>query len=105
LAVTFALGASFVAMEVHEFNDLASHGHSWHQSGFLSAYFTLVGTHGLHISIGLLWAAVLMFTIYKKGLGRNTLRKLTLFSLFWHFLDLIWIFIFTIVYLYGVIPL
>lgn len=101
LGLTFLLGLSFVAMEVYEFYELAHEGNSWMRSGFLSAFFTLVATHGLHISAGLLWIIVLMRQIYQLGFTGNVLRRLTLFSLFWHFLDLIWIFIFTIVYLFG----
>lgn len=101
LGLTFLLGLSFVAMEVYEFYELVHEGSSWTRSGFLSAFFTLVATHGLHISAGLLWIIVLMRQIYQLGFTANVLRRLTLFSLFWHFLDLIWIFIFTIVYLFG----
>jgi cytochrome o ubiquinol oxidase subunit 3 len=103
LGVTFVLGASFVTMEISEFSRLVHEGNSWQRSGFLSSFFTLVGTHGLHISVGLLWMLVLMIEIARRGLGKNTVRRLTMFSLFWHFLDLIWIFIFTMVYLMGVI--
>lgn len=101
LLVTFVLGLAFLSMELYEFAKLYSEGHSWRQSGFLTAYFTLVGTHGLHISIGLIWLAVLGVRIYFKGLSQNVGKRLTMFSLFWHFLDIIWIFIFTIVYLLG----
>lgn len=104
LGVTFALGAAFLVMELLEFRHLAAEGNSWHRSGFLSAFFTLVGTHGLHITAGLVWLSVLMFQTVRRGLTHGTVRRLTLFSLFWHFLDLIWIFIFTIVYLHGAIP-
>lgn len=104
LGVTFVLGIAFLALEIFEFHELAAEGNSWHRSGFLSAFFTLVGTHGLHITAGLVWLAVLMFQSVRRGLTHGTVRRLTLFSLFWHFLDLIWIFIFTIVYLHGAIP-
>lgn len=100
-ALTFLLGAAFLGLELSEFRHLAIEGSSWQRSGFLSSYFTLVGTHGLHITVGLLWLVVLMVQLAKKGFGANGLRRLTLFSLFWHFLDVIWIFIFTIVYLLG----
>lgn len=103
LAVTFLLGLAFVGMELFEFNQLVGEGHSWQASAFLSAFFTLVGTHGLHIIVGLLWIVSLGWLILKRGLGRHTTRKLMLFSLFWHFLDIVWIFIFTIVYLLGVV--
>jgi len=101
LAITFLLGAAFVGMELKEFAHLAAEGNSWKRSGFLSAFFTLVGTHGLHISSGLIWMGVLIYQIYRKGLTDPVRRRLALFSLFWHFLDIIWIFIFTIVYLMG----
>ena len=101
-AVTFLLGLSFLVMELHEFHHLAATGDSWRRSGFLSAYFVLVGTHGFHITVGLLWMAVMLVRTAKKGLTRNNLRRLKLLSIFWHFLDIVWIFIFTIVYLLGV---
>ena len=103
LGVTFLLGAAFLGLELTEFRQFVYEGNGWQTSGFLSAFFTLVGTHGLHITIGLLWLAVLGWQIITRGLVANVLRRLTLFSLFWHFLDIIWIFIFTIVYLIGVI--
>lgn len=103
LSATFVLGAAFLAMELSEFRHLAIDGNSWHRSAFLSSYFTLVGTHGLHITIGLLWVLVIMPRIFKRGITSITARRLALFSLFWHFLDVIWILIFTIVYLMGVL--
>lgn len=103
LVVTFLLGAVFVGLEVHEFINLAHEGHSWSASAFLSAFFTLVGTHGLHISVGLLWMGVLAVQLVRKGLTHGGLKRLTLLSLFWHFLDIVWIFIFTIVYLLGAV--
>lgn len=102
-ALTFLLGASFVAIELHEFTHLVEEGNSWKRSAFLSSFFTLVGTHGLHVTIGLIWMVVNMAQVFWQGLTINTFRRLVVFSLFWHFLDLIWIFIFTFVYLMGVI--
>lgn len=104
LGLTFLLGAGFLGMELNEFAHLAAEGHGWDYSAFLSAFFTLVGTHGLHISVGLLWLAILAGYVIRRGLTKTTVRRLTLFSLFWHFLDVIWIFIFTIVYLFGALP-
>ena len=101
MAITFALGIAFLAMELSEFRHLAHEGNSWRRSGFLSSFFTLVGTHGLHITVGLIWMAVMAWRIKAIGFTRNTIRRLTMLSLFWHFLDVIWIFIFTIVYLLG----
>jgi cytochrome o ubiquinol oxidase subunit 3 len=99
--ITFLLGVFFLTVELSEFRHLAEEGNSWRRSGFLSAFFTLVGTHGLHITAGLLWMATLMVRMAKQGIGRTSIRQLTMLSLFWHFLDIIWIFIFTIVYLMG----
>jgi cytochrome o ubiquinol oxidase subunit 3 len=103
LALSFLLGASFIVMELTEFTHLVQDGHSWRKSAFLSSFFTLVGTHGLHVSIGLLWMAVMMVQVFLLGVTIETFRRLVVFSLFWHFLDLVWIFIFTFVYLMGVI--
>lgn len=103
LAVTFILGAAFLAMELYEFRHLIHEGYDWQRSGFLSAYFTLVGTHGLHIVAGLIWIAVLLTQLYYKGITAMTIKRTLMLSLFWHFLDIVWIFIFTIVYLMGVI--
>jgi cytochrome o ubiquinol oxidase subunit 3 len=101
LLITYVLGISFLGMELHEFSNLVSEGNSWRRGGFLSSFFTLVGTHGLHITIGLIWSVVLMLKISAGGFSRSLLRRLTMFSMFWHFLDIVWIFIFTIVYLMG----
>lgn len=103
LLVTFILGMAFVVMELTEFRQLAHEGNSWTRSAFLSSFFTLVGTHGLHITAGLTWMLVMIWQVIQRGLTGPVLRRLTLLSIFWHFLDLIWIFIFTIVYLLGVI--
>jgi cytochrome o ubiquinol oxidase subunit 3 len=101
--LTFLLGVAFLALELSEFRHLVHEGDSWRRSGFLSAFFTLVGTHGLHITIGLFWMVVMMAQVMRRGLSSVTVRKLTLLSLFWHFLDVIWIFIFSIVYLLGAV--
>lgn len=101
LVATIALGASFLVMELTEFGQLIQDGNSWQLSGFLSAFFTLVGTHGAHITVGLLWLIIMTTRIVMYGLTPATLRRLTLAAMFWHFLDVIWIFIFTIVYLMG----
>jgi cytochrome o ubiquinol oxidase subunit 3 len=101
--VTFLLGLSFLGLEVSEFSKFIAEGNNWQKSAFLSAFFSLVGTHGLHITFGLLWMAICMIYVWMKGLTPSISRKLTLLSLFWHFLDIVWIFIFTIVYLFGAI--
>ena len=102
LAVTFALGLTFVTVELAEFSHLIAVGHSWRISAFLSSFFTLVGTHGFHISVGLLWALVMGAFLLRRGLNPQILRRLEMFSIFWHFLDIVWVFIFTIVFLMGV---
>jgi cytochrome o ubiquinol oxidase subunit 3 len=99
LGATFVLGAVFVGMEVHEFAKLAHHGAGPGTSAFLSAYFTLVGTHGLHVGLGSLWIALMMHQAWHFGLDGITRRRLACLSLFWHFLDLVWICVFTFVYL------
>lgn len=103
LIVTFLLGASFLVMELKEFAQLIHEGNAWDRSGFLSAFFTLVGTHGLHVASGLLWMTILILHVIFRGINPTTVVKLTCLSLFWHFLDIVWIFVFTIVYLMGAI--
>lgn len=100
-AITFLLGVAFLALELNEFHHLAAEGNSWRRSGFLSAFFTLVGTHGLHITCGLIWMYFMMINVIRRGLTPGNIKRLTMLSLFWHFLDIVWIFIFTIVYLMG----
>jgi cytochrome o ubiquinol oxidase subunit 3 len=103
LMITFCLGLSFVVMEVREFMHLYAEGNSWHLSAALSSFFTLVGTHGLHVSIGLLWMLFMMVQLIKYGTSKEINRRLTYLGLFWHFLDIVWIFVFTIVYLMSAI--
>jgi len=103
LIITFIFGISFVFSEVHEFSALIAENHGPDQSAFLSSFFTLVGTHGLHVSCGLLWLGTMIVQVMKKGITPNTRLRLVLFSLFWHFLDIIWVCIFTLVYLLGVL--
>lgn len=104
LVLTVITGASFVAMEVNEFIHLALAGHGPQASGAMSAFFTLVGTHGLHVTVGLLWMILLMFQLpqFKLDDGRMQ-RRFTYLGLFWNFLDIVWIFVFTVVYLMGAI--
>jgi cytochrome o ubiquinol oxidase subunit 3 len=99
MALTFALGIAFLSLELSEFSRFVADGNSWQRSAFLSSFFTLVGTHGLHITIGLLWLAVAMVQVWTRGLTPFITSKLIRFSFFWHFLDVVWIFIFTVVYL------
>jgi cytochrome o ubiquinol oxidase subunit 3 len=101
LLITFLLGATFLAMELWEFSQLLGEGHGWQQSAFLSSYFVLVGTHGLHIAVGLIWMAVVIFRLLQRNFKETDVRRLSLLGLFWHFLDVIWIFIFSFVYLIG----
>ncbi len=100
-SITFILGIVFLALELTDFRHLALQGDSWRRSGFLSSFFALVGTHGLHITVGLIWMLVMLVRVWMVGLSKGNIRRLTLLSIFWHFLDIIWIFIFTIVYLFG----
>lgn len=97
--VTFILGALFLSLEMKEFTEFIREGQTLKSNAFLSSFFVLVGTHGLHITSGLLWMAITMVYVVKRGLNSHLVRKLALLSLFWHFLDIVWIFIFTIVYL------
>lgn len=101
LVLTFLLGAAFLAMELYEFAELIHEGAGPSTSAFLSAFFTLVATHGIHIAIGLLWLGVLFYRLWRYNFKSKDLFRLSLFSLFWHFLDIVWIFIFSIVYLIG----
>ncbi len=99
LAVTGVLGAVFIGMELYEFAELVHEGATPDVSAYLSAYFTLVATHGLHVTFGLLWLAIMIHQVLKFGLDGIVRRRLACLSLFWHFLDLIWICVFTFVYL------
>jgi cytochrome o ubiquinol oxidase subunit 3 len=102
--VTFVLGAAFLALEIREFADMIARGATPQRSAFLSAFFTLVGCHGLHVTAGLIWLAVMMVQVEMKGFGATVERRLLCFSLFWHALDIVWIGLFTVVYLMGVSP-
>lgn len=97
--VTFMLGLAFLCIELYEFAEFIHEGHTMQANAFLSSFFTLVGTHGLHIFSGLLWMGITLIYIIKRGLNDHMVRKLGLLSLFWHFLDIVWIFIFTFVYM------
>ena len=103
LAVTFLLGLGFVSMEINEFHGLIAAGHGPDRSAFLSSFFTLVGTHGTHVTFGLIWMAVMIGQVAVKGLTSPVQSRLMRLSMFWHFLDIIWIGIFSIVYLMGVV--
>jgi cytochrome o ubiquinol oxidase subunit 3 len=102
MAATFILGATFIGLEVREFADLVARGAGPTRSAFLSAFFTLVGCHGLHVTAGLLWLLTMMAQVFAKGYRADILRRMLCFSLFWHALDIIWVAVFTMVYLMGV---
>ncbi len=101
--VTFVLGCCFIAMEIYEFHNLYLEGHTWSKGAFLSSFFTLVATHGIHVTIGLIWMLTIIFQINIHGITPVTKTKLTCLGLFWHFLDIVWIFVFSVVYLMGAI--
>lgn len=101
LLLTFVLGACFVGMELYEFAHLVHEGYSWTTSGAASAFFTLVGTHGFHVSVGLLWILIMIGQMSRFKFNHLTERRLVYLGLFWNFLDIVWIFVFTIVYLRG----
>jgi cytochrome o ubiquinol oxidase subunit 3 len=104
LIVTGLLGAGFIYFELYEFLHLIHEGAGPARSGFLTSFFALVGTHGLHVSFGIVWLIVLLFQINKHGLTEANGRRLMCLSMFWHFLDVVWIGVFTFVYLMGVLP-
>lgn len=103
LAVSGLLAAAFVGLEIHEFAGMIAEGAGPDRSAFLSSFFTLVGTHGLHVSVGILWLIVLMVQTGKFGLTEANIRRLRCLSMFWHFLDLVWVGVFSYVYLAGVL--
>jgi cytochrome o ubiquinol oxidase subunit 3 len=102
MTVTFILGVAFIGLEAREFAGLVSQGAGPTRSAFLSAFFTLVGCHGLHVSCGLLWLLTMMAQVFAKGYRADILRRILCFSLFWHALDIIWVALFSMVYLMGV---
>ena len=104
LAVTGLLGAGFIGLELHEFASLIHDGAGPQRSAFLTSFFALVGTHGLHVSFGIVWLVVLMTQVGRFGLTPANRRRLFCLSMFWHFLDVVWIGVFTFVYLMGVLP-
>lgn len=101
LAITGVLGAGFIGLELYEFAHLIHEGAVPQRSAFLSSFFTLVGTHGLHVTFGIIWLVTLMVQIKQRGLGPENRRRLMCLSMFWHFLDVVWIGVFTFVYLMG----
>jgi len=104
LAITGLFGAAFIGLELYEFAHLIHEGAVPQRSAFLSSFFTLVGTHGLHVTFGLIWLVTLMVQVSRHGLITENRRRLMCLSMFWHFLDVVWIGVFTFVYLMGVLP-
>jgi cytochrome o ubiquinol oxidase subunit 3 len=104
LAITGLFGLAFVSLELYEFHHLIHEGAVPQRSAFLSAFFTLVGTHGLHVTFGIIWLVTLMVQVSRHGLSTENRRRLMCLSMFWHFLDVVWIGVFTFVYLMGVLP-
>ena len=102
MSATGILGAAFLYIEVHEFAGMVARGAGPTRSAFLSAFFTLVGCHGLHVTAGILWLLTMMAQVFAKGYRPDILRRVLCFGLFWHTLDIIWVAIFTVVYLMGV---
>ncbi|CRK80788.1 cytochrome o ubiquinol oxidase subunit III [Neobacillus massiliamazoniensis] len=102
LIVTAALGATFVGFEINEFTTMVAEGAPITRSAFLTSFFSLVGTHGVHVSFGIMWMIALIIQLSRRGITPVTKRKISIISLYWHFLDAVWIFIFTVVYLMGV---
>jgi len=101
MAATCVLGAAFLAIEIHEFAGMVARGAGPTRSAFLSGFFTLVGCHGLHVTAGLLWLLTMMAQVFAKGYRADILRRILCFSMFWHTLDIIWVALFTVVYLMG----
>ena len=104
MAATFVLGSVFIALELYEFVGLIDAGNGPSRSAFLSAFFALVGLHGVHVSAGLLWLLTMIAQVWAKGHRDDILRRVLCFSLFWHALDIVWVGVFTVVYLVGVAP-
>ena len=101
--ITVLLGAGFLGLEIYEFNEYVHEGHKFTTSAFASAFYTLVGTHGAHVAFGLLWILTLMIRNAKRGLNLYNAPKFYVASLYWHFIDVVWVFIFTVVYLMGMV--
>ncbi|MGF9563011.1 cytochrome o ubiquinol oxidase subunit III [Neorhizobium sp. JUb45] len=103
LGITGLFGLAFLGLELYEFYHLIHEGATPQRSAFLSAFFTLVGTHGLHVTFGIIWLITLMVQVSKRGLIPENRRRLMCLSMFWHFLDVVWIGVFSVVYLMGVV--
>ncbi len=102
MGITFVLGAAFLVLELREFADMIDTGAGPQRSGFLSSFFALIGCHGFHVTAGLLWLLTMMAQVAAKGYREDILRRMLCFSLFWHTLDIIWVALFSLVYLVGI---
>jgi cytochrome c oxidase subunit 3 len=103
LGVTVLLGFSFLVLEIYEFIHYVHEGHTFMSSAFGSSFYALVGTHGAHVTFGIIWISTLMYQAWKWGINTETAPKLFVSSLYWHFIDVVWVFIFTLVYLLGMV--
>ncbi len=103
ILITALLGLGFIGMEIYEFYELIIEGFGPDRSAFLSSFFTLVGTHGLHVFFGLIWMFMMIYQLFTQGITEGVRSRLGLLGLFWHFLDIVWIGVFTVVYLLGVL--
>ncbi|MGO4539517.1 cytochrome (ubi)quinol oxidase subunit III [Paenibacillus sp. 2TAB19] len=101
LAITVVLGAGFLGLEIYEFVHYVHEGHGFTTSAFSSSFYTLVGFHGAHVAFGIMWITLLIIQLGKKGLNTTTAPKVYIASMYWHFIDVVWVFIFTVVYLMG----
>jgi cytochrome o ubiquinol oxidase subunit 3 len=104
MAITCVLGLAFLTIEFREFASLVLRGYGPSRSAFLTAFFSLVGCHGLHVSAGVLWLLTMMAQVFAKGFRADIMRRMTCFALFWHALDIIWVAVFSVVYLLGGAP-
>lgn len=103
MGLTLVLGLGFLGLEIYEFNHLVHEGASISSAAYWSAFFTLTGTHGLHVTVGLGWGVLLLIQLYQRGITPRTASKFFIFGLYWHFLDVVWIFVYTVVYLLGMV--
>lgn len=101
LIITFLLGAAFMAIGLTEFAQLVRNGNTWEKSAFLSVFFTLVGMHGIHMLFALFWCPILLLPIFREGITNTSIRRVTCLRMFWQFLNIIWVLIFTIVFMGG----
>jgi len=101
LGITVLLGLAFLVLEIYEFTEYMHEGYSMTTSAFSSSFYTLVGFHGAHVLFGILWISIIIGQLFKKGLTVVTAPKVYVSAMYWHFIDVVWVFIFTVVYLLG----